>query len=120
MVLPNTGTPPTVVDIHKVKGVRPEFDVYIGRKGAYPRVRVDFPEDSKWANHFYEDLDAYENHVINDLWDDLDELEGKRLGCWCITTDKVEPLICHGQVLMKLYAVRKEVNDTKRQWGIKP
>lgn len=35
---------------------------------------------------------------------DLNELTGKRLGCWCITTGSCEPpLTCHGQILMKLW-----------------
>jgi len=37
----------------------------------------------------------------------LDELEGKILGCWCITTNKLEPLKCHGQILMKLLREKK-------------
>ena len=91
---------PTVVDIHKVKGVRPKFDIYIGRR---VRFHAEFDNDSKWANKFYDGLNLYEQHIRNYLWDDLDELEGKRLGCWCITTDKIKPLQCHGQVLMKLF-----------------
>lgn len=88
-----------VVDIHKKNRTRPDFDVYIGRR---VRFHEEFTEDSKWANRFFRDLKAYEAHVRKDLWDDLDELEGKVLGCWCVTTDQIEPLRCHGQVLMKL------------------
>ena len=32
---------------------------------------------------------------------DVDELSGKRLGCWCVTTGKVEPVKCHGQPIVK-------------------
>jgi len=94
-----------VVDIHKIKGQRPVFDIYIGRKVRYHK---EFTDDSKWANRFYDDLEAYEKHVRDTLWDELDELQGKRLGCWCITTDKLEPVRCHGQILMKLLREKED------------
>ena len=85
-----------VVDIHKVRGKTPEFDVYIGR-----RVRYTDYKASKWAN-YKATLEEYEAHVRKDLIWDLWELVGKRLGCWCITTREISPVACHGQVLMKL------------------
>lgn len=39
---------PTVVNIHKAKGVRPSFTKYIGRATQY----TEFTEDSKWHNPF--------------------------------------------------------------------
>jgi len=87
-----------VVDIHKKNGKRAEFDVYIGRKIRYHR---EFTEDSKWANPHLS-LEEYERYAREWLWDDLDELRCKILGCWCVTTDRVSPLRCHGQVLMRL------------------
>lgn len=95
-----------VVDIHKKNGKRAEFDVYIGRKIRYHK---EFTEDSKWANRS-RTLEAYLEHVEQNLWNDLDELKGKILGCWCITTDKLWPLKCHGQILMRLI-LEKEVKD---------
>jgi len=93
-----------VVDIHKKNGIRPSFDIYIGR-----RVRfTEFTHDSKWANHFYADLAGYEKHIREHLWNDLDELEGKVLGCWCAFMAQEEPLVCHGQILMKLLREKKE------------
>ncbi|MHC4646090.1 MAG: DUF4326 domain-containing protein [Planctomycetota bacterium] len=45
--------PPTLVDIHMKRGIRPEFDTYIGRQMTYPpSIRDTFPEDSKWHNPF--------------------------------------------------------------------
>ena len=88
----------SVVDIHKKKGIRPHFDVYIGRRVQ----RVGWTYDSKWGNYHYKNLKLYEAHVRTLLMDDLEELRGQILGCWCITTDKIEPLKCHGQILMKL------------------
>ena len=75
--------------------------LYIGRnmnfyvKGALP---------SKWANPFSskkytrsESLRLYEKYIReSELYDQLEELEGKILGCWCA------PLSCHGDVLVKL------------------
>lgn len=87
-----------IVDIHKKNGKRPHFDVYIGRRVRY---HEEFTEDSKWANQGLS-LADYEKYAREWLWDDLDELEGKVLGCWCINTKKTVPLKCHGQVLMKL------------------
>lgn len=87
-----------VVDIHKKNGKRPYFEVYIGRAVR----RTEFVRNTKWANLFYDRLDLYEDYVKRYLWDELDELENKVLGCWCITTDKLIPLVCHGQILMKL------------------
>ena len=106
----------SVVDIHKVKGVRPEYDVYIGRAlKPFMDKEGEFTKDSKWANYytfkeygenalkFYE-IDfrvIIERHSESY---DLSELKGKRLGCWCITTDSYENPVCHGQILMKLIA----------------
>jgi len=69
------------------------YDVYIGRP-------------SKWGNPFSigkdgtrkEVLEKYEKYILGNekLMNDLHELEGKVLGCWC------KPRACHGDVLMKL------------------
>ena len=91
---------PSVVDIHKKNGRCKHFDVYIGRRIQYHK---EFVRDSKWANRFYDRLDLYEKHVRINLWDDLEELNGKVLGCWCVNSDKIHPIKCHGQVLMKLF-----------------
>lgn len=100
----------SVVDIHKVNGVRPEFDVYIGRSVRF----TEFTKSSKWANPFFKTtpLSEYEDLIKEKIrlrFLNLDELRGKRLGCWCVTTDKIKPLVCHGQVLMKL--IREEFGD---------
>jgi len=92
-----------VVDVHKKKGIRPYFDVYIGRKVRW----VDWTYNSKFGNYFYEDLEGYEKYVRSNLWDELEELEDKILGCWCINTKELVPLKCHGQILMKLVKEKK-------------
>lgn len=76
---------------------RDKFDVYIGR-------------GSKWGNPYIIGRDGtreevivkYRNYIImrrKDLLNDLEELKGKRLGCWCA------PKVCHGDVLVALIKV---------------
>lgn len=91
-----------VVDLHKKNGERPEFDVYIGRR---VRWHEEFTSDSDWANT-KSSLEYYEEWVRIYMWDRLPELRGKVLGCWCVTTDKHFPLVCHGQILMRLVKER--------------
>ncbi len=75
------------------------YDVYIGRPG-------------KWGNPFSIGKDGtreqvlylYEEWIRNNLilLNDLHELKGKILGCWCF------PNLCHGDILIKLI---KELED---------
>ncbi len=59
---------------------------------------------SKWMNPFTSKnhgddcLILYEKYIRQrkELYDALDELEGKELGCWC------KPKQCHGDILIKL------------------
>jgi hypothetical protein len=72
---------------------REKYDIYIGRP-------------SKWGNPFMIGKDGNRQEVIrkyreyilsNDkLLNDLHELKGKTLGCWC------KPSACHGDVLVEL------------------
>lgn len=79
---------------------RDEYDVYIGRP-------------SKWGNPFShkpssvaeikvatreEAIEKYREWIKTqpDLLASLEELRGKRLGCWC------RPKLCHGDVLLEL------------------
>ena len=67
-------------------------------------VRIDRP--SKWGNPFRIGIDGTRDEVIQkylewllnqpELMDQLSELQGKRLGCWC------SPDLCHGDVLCEL------------------
>lgn len=81
---------------------RYEYDVYIGRP-------------SKWGNPFRIGIDGtrtevirkYEEYVSNnvELLLALEELRGKRLGCWCVTAPldhAREHKQCHGEVLLEL------------------
>ncbi len=79
--------------------LRDNFDVYIGR----PCSR--FP-GGKWGNPFRIGPDGDRDEVCDkhEAWIQtqpqllaaLDELKGKRLGCWCAL------LRCHGDTLAKL------------------
>ena len=75
------------------------FDIYIGRP-------------SKWGNPFSHQNDTKAEFVVSTrkeavsryeeylrkgpLMDDIHELDGKALGCWC------KPRSCHGDVLVRL------------------
>ena len=89
----------TVVNVRKVRGVRPPYDIYIGREArGFAR--------SKWANVFKigtdgkraEVIEKYRTHLFDrhDLLAGLGSLRGKRLGCWCA------PEACHGDILANL------------------
>ena len=80
-----------VVNINKRP--RNDYDVYIGRP-------------SKWGNPFAigehgtrtEVIAKYKEYILSkpELLQDLKELKGKTLGCFC------KPLPCHGDVLIEL------------------
>lgn len=86
-----------------VHNLRDDYDVYIGRE--VPEHGIP---DSKWGNPFVlqDDSDAELQRSLNafrawvvsqpELMNSLDELQGKRLGCWCA------PKACHGDVLAEL------------------
>jgi hypothetical protein len=70
-----------------------KYDVYIGRPG-------------KWGNPFIIGRDGTREEVVAkfkayiqgrpDLIRDLNEIQGKTLGCWC------KPQACHGDILAEL------------------
>jgi len=70
-----------------------QYDVFIGRP-------------SKWGNPFRigndgtrkEVMQKYREWIVfqEDLINDMDELSGKRLGCFC------KPKACHGDILAEL------------------
>ncbi len=64
----------------------------------------------------------YEEWIVSGegrwLLEYLGELEGKTLACWCAPRGGVterDPLACHGQVLLKLLAWRRETVSEKRR-----
>jgi hypothetical protein len=91
-----------IVNVRKTS----DYDVYIGREVV--NEYYDLP-CSKWHNPFkskdYPNCDVlymYENYIISsELYDQLEELDGLVLGCWC------KPNKCHGDVLIKLLNEKK-------------
>lgn len=75
--------------------------IYIGRNMVF---YVPGSVKSKWANPFNvkkygrdKCLELYREHILNsDLKNQLPELKGKVLGCWCC------PDPCHGDILVEL------------------
>ena len=105
---------PTVVHLRRSKGkIVQDCDVYIGRVCNMGGWRLS---QSKWHNPYSVKkygrdgaLDRYKKYIEsnqNYLRDDLHELAGKRLGCWC------KPSRCHGDILRELFA--KEVQQSSR------
>lgn len=85
--------------------------VYIGRACVY----VKGTYDSKWKNPYPvkkygrdECLRMYLEYVEKNesLMNDLDELRGKTLGCWCCHMPRPER--CHGDILIDL--LNKKLN----------
>ena len=79
-----------------------ENHVYIGRNMSF---YVPGTYKSKWSNPFTvkkygrdKVLELYEDYIRSNpgLYNSLEELRGKELGCWC------KPESCHGDVLVKL------------------
>lgn len=91
-----------IVNIKMIDGIRPEYDIYIGRSLNYPKAKFS---QSKWHNPYSvkkfgrkKALKLYEEYIRNtpELWNSLYELQDKILGCWC------KPEACHGDILIKL------------------
>ena len=89
---------------------------YVGRRGRIFIHYIDannekakrvfhYPE-SKWknpykvgeANSLSTSLELYEKHIESDLVEDLKELSGKNLGCFCDQKGD-----CHAKVLVRLF-----------------
>ena len=76
-------------------------------------VYVKGTEKSKWCNPFpvkkyglKKCLEKYENYILSneELMNDIPELYGKILGCWCreVEMENIESEICHGDILVKI------------------
>jgi len=83
--------------VHKIKE---EYDVYIGRptKWGNPFSHKDGTLAKFKVNTRKEAIDAYRLMMLEskDKLDELEELRGKTLGCWC------HPLPCHGDIIVEL------------------
>ena len=99
----------------KVAFIRPKYknleewindpnNVYIGRGRVVFIDGERYPKnDSMWCNPFKGDgcIEKFEKYIIKkikneNLYEELNNLKGKNLGCWC------KPNSCHGDVILKL------------------
>ena len=53
---------------------------------------------------------CYEAYVRNNLYEDLEELSGKNLGCWCKNSE-----LGHETVVIKLYQEKVGGEEAKRK-----
>jgi ribonuclease HI len=87
---------PKVVLMKKQKGivVNP-YDIYIG-----PKLKSKYWDltESKWNNHF-DDLEKYREYIKANKMNELPELFGKTLGCFC---KKDSTIKCHGDILIEI------------------
>lgn len=87
----------------------PKNHIYIGRKNRF----VNGAEQSKWHNPYPvsegKAVERFETYIRKNkiLMNDLKELRGKTLACWC------KPNECHGDVLQKLLA--ETTSDTDQE-----
>jgi hypothetical protein len=105
---------PKVVHLRRLKGkIVQDCDIYIGRAcnmGGWQLAQ------SKWHNPYSVKqygrdgaLNRYKTYIEsneNNLLNDLHELAGKRLGCWC------KPSRCHGDILRELF--KREVQQLNK------
>lgn len=97
----------TVVHLKRKNGqVIQDCDIYIGR--ACNMGGWHLPQ-SKWHNPYtvkeYGDqaLVLYEQYIrASPVINDIEELRGKHLGCWCVPDRH-----CHGEILVKILNERQ-------------
>lgn len=105
---------PKVVHLRRLNGKTiQDCDIYIGRSCNMGGWSLS---ESKWHNPYsvkeygrQEALNRYRKYIemnTNNLLDDLHELAGKRLGCWC------KPKPCHGDILRELFQKQNVNNST--------
>jgi hypothetical protein len=83
------------------------YDVYIGRPSKWGNPYTHHADKETLAEFIVETRDEaiqkYKEYILNNepLLNDLHELDGKTLGCWC------KPNSCHGDVLIELIEKNK-------------
>ena len=83
--------------------------LYIGRNMEF---YVKGAKESKWHNPFTvkqhgreKCIELFEDYMINsELYNQLEEVKGKTLGCYCKETED-----CHGDILLKL--LKEKINN---------
>ena len=83
------------------------YDVYIGRPSKWGNPYTHLKDKETLAEFVVstreEAIAKYREYILGkpELLNDLHELEGKILGCWC------KPDSCHGDVLLELLSKEK-------------
>lgn len=95
--------PPKRVKIQRKNGqIVQDCDVWIGRKctmGGWDLPKSPWANEWKLSEYTREDsLKRYKNHAKEKLWENLGELSGKTLGCFCKQSEA-----CHGDILVELW-----------------
>jgi hypothetical protein len=96
-----------------------EYDIYIGRpskwQNPYTHKSLEKTLASEQVSTRGEAIEKYETYLKESgLINDIDELKGKILGCWCCKeiSDGSEPnFVCHGQVLARIINQEKKDNQ---------
>lgn len=88
------------------------YDVYIGRGSIWgnPFTHIQHGTKAEFVVHSRDEaIDKYEHYIRDklqnnpELWQELQKLEGKVLGCFC------KPKRCHGDILVKILEEIKTV-----------
>lgn len=83
------------------------YDIYIGRPSKWGNPFTHLKDKKTSAKHMVrnreEAVEAYRQWITTGegkhLLNDLSELKGKVLGCWC------KPQSCHGDILVELVEI---------------
>ena len=86
------------------------YDVYIGRPSKWSNPYTQKKIQSTQAKFEVQTrkgaLEKYEEYLyISGLINDIEELRGKVLGCWCcnsICDGSEKSIVCHGQILARI------------------
>jgi hypothetical protein len=84
-----------------------QYDIFIGRPSKFSNPFIVGKDGSRT-----EVLKRFRNYMQShpELNSILDELQGKKIACWCDICEK-----CHGDILIELFEDRKKlllINDT--------
>lgn len=81
------------------------FDVFVGRPSKWGNIYSHLPRTAaKFKTKTREEaIEKYRAYLLSrpDLLADIEELRGKRLGCFCA------PLACHSDVLIEILSMVK-------------
>ena len=97
---------PNIINLHLVDAtewLKEPGNIYIGRqKGCISASKWRNPVSIEAVNGKVKAINLYKRHIQRntELLDSINELKGKKLGCWCA------PLPCHGEILHLLVGNR--------------